>query len=71
METTMVPAVLLTPLLLAAEPAWIKPPEITYDHGTQTSTFNGVDAVKVKFTWTHTFQIKGPGDSDGDEDGRR
>jgi hypothetical protein len=34
----MLPAMLLTPLMLTAEPVHVDTPEQTYDHSTQTST---------------------------------
>jgi hypothetical protein len=37
----MLPAILLTPLMLAGQPAHIVVPDRLYDHSTQTSTFKG------------------------------
>jgi hypothetical protein len=70
----MLPAVLLTPLMLAAEMVRTDLPEQVYDHRTQTSTFKGsvADQVKAKYTFTHTTDPSGrtPGDAEGDDDGR-
>jgi len=52
----MLPAILLTPLMLAGQPAHIVVPDRSYDHSTQTSTFKGnvSNRLAATFTSTHT-----------------
>jgi hypothetical protein len=68
----LVAPLLLTPLMLAAEPVLIEIPDHTYDHRTQTSTLKGNVANQVRYTFTHSMDVSGrsAGDADGDEDGR-
>ncbi len=50
----LLPAVLLTPMILAAEPIRLEVPDTTYNHRTQTSTINGDAAKRKKLAMTGT-----------------
>lgn len=65
----MVPAILLTPLILAAEPVQIPVPDRSYDHYTQTSRFHGDMSTvkKARFTSTRTQSSSGSYDTDSDQ----
>jgi hypothetical protein len=67
----MLPTMLLTPLLLTAEPVRLEVPDMTYNHSTQTSTVRaGVDnrtklALTMNGTQTYAFNGR-PYDADND-----
>jgi hypothetical protein len=46
--------VLLTPMILAAEPVRLEVPQQTYDHRTQTSTFKGEAEKRLKLAYSTT-----------------
>ncbi len=50
----LLPAVLLTPMILAAEPVRLEVPDQTYDHRTQTSTFTGNSDKRIKMAYSTT-----------------
>jgi hypothetical protein len=50
----MLPVVFLTPMILAAEPVRLELPDQTYDHRTQTSTFMGDPAKRLKLAFSTT-----------------
>lgn len=50
----LLPAVLLTPMILAAEPVRLEVPDRIYDHGTQTSTFKGDADKRMKLAYSGT-----------------
>jgi hypothetical protein len=63
------PAVLLTPLLLTAEPVRLQVPDLTYDHATQSSTITTADKryKLTLFSGTQTYAAnKRPSDNDND-----
>lgn len=66
----LIAPILLTPLMLAVEPARIEMPDLIYDHKTQTSTFKGkVHTAQCKYTPTFhgtNFGNYTVSDSDGD-----
>jgi hypothetical protein len=50
----LLPAILLTPMVLAAEPVPLDRVEQTYDHRTQTSTFTGDPDKRLKMAVSGT-----------------
>jgi hypothetical protein len=66
----MLPAILLSPLMLAGQPAHIVVPDRLYNHSTQTSTFEGKvsNLMKARFTSTHTTSGGSSGQSQTDPD---
>jgi len=50
--------VLLTPMILAAEPVRLEMLDQTYDHRTQTSTFKGDPDKRLRLAWSHTSTSK-------------
>jgi hypothetical protein len=60
----MVPVVLLTPLMLAADPVKLTMPQKAYDHRTQTSGFD--HNLARTFTSSHVQKSNGKSDLDTD-----
>jgi hypothetical protein len=66
--------VLLTPMILAAEPVRLEVPEQSYDHRTQTSTIKGSAEKRLKMaysstnTWLPTGSCRPGSCSDSDSD---
>jgi hypothetical protein len=56
-EKAMLPAALLSPLILASEPIRLEMLDLKYDHAKQTSTFGDHVSDQLKARLTYTTQI--------------